>query len=216
MRRPRARLVLGLGIPLLIVVLLLAAWAIDSSSASGKVPRNVTLAGRGHLQVWPRIAWPTPSPTLADHYATVEVQVRTDRHHLQGRGRRARPQTRPEGHHPGRPRPRRGHLVAGQAAGVGHLVPGRAHRPPRVHRRRSRGRDRLSPSSAATPLPASPAWCRAVPASPSRAARPAGPSPPTACAINCSAGPGPATRSRDRDGSWPTSPTKDDQAGQRG
>ena len=27
-------------------MLLLAAWAIDSSSASGKVPRNVTLAGR--------------------------------------------------------------------------------------------------------------------------------------------------------------------------
>ncbi len=46
MRRPRIRLFLGIGIPLLVVVVLLAAWAIDSSSASGTVERNVTLADR--------------------------------------------------------------------------------------------------------------------------------------------------------------------------
>ena len=37
MRRPRLRLVLGLGIPLLVVAVFLASWAIDTSSASGKV-----------------------------------------------------------------------------------------------------------------------------------------------------------------------------------
>lgn len=77
MRRPRARLILGLGIPLLIVVLLLAAWAIDSSSASGKVPRNVTLAGRDVSKLAEdRLA--NTVADLADYYATVEVQVRTE------------------------------------------------------------------------------------------------------------------------------------------
>ena len=76
MRRPRPRLILGLGIPVLIVVLLLAVWAIDSASASGKVPRNVSLAGRdiGRL---PEDRLATTVADLADHYADVEVQVRT-------------------------------------------------------------------------------------------------------------------------------------------
>lgn len=76
MRRPRARLILGLGIPLLIVVVLLAAWAIDSSSASGKVPRNVALAGRD-ISKLPEDELANTVADLADHYAKVEVQVRT-------------------------------------------------------------------------------------------------------------------------------------------
>ncbi|HEX2576867.1 MAG TPA: VanW family protein [Aquihabitans sp.] len=76
MRRPRARLVLGLGIPILIVVLLLAAWAIDSSSASGKVPRNVTLAGRDVSKLAEDELANTVAD-LAEYYANVEVQVRT-------------------------------------------------------------------------------------------------------------------------------------------
>lgn len=76
MRRPRARLILGLGIPFLIVVLLLAAWAIDSSSASGKVPRNVSLAGID-ISKQPEDELANTVADLADHYAKVEVQVRT-------------------------------------------------------------------------------------------------------------------------------------------
>ncbi len=76
MRRPRARLILGLGIPLLIVVVLLAAWAIDSSSASGKVPRNVTLAGRDVSKL-PEDQLANTVADLTDHYASTEVQVKT-------------------------------------------------------------------------------------------------------------------------------------------
>ncbi|MCU1496217.1 MAG: hypothetical protein JWM47_170 [Acidimicrobiales bacterium] len=76
MRRPRARLVLGLGIPLLIVVVLLAAWAIDSSSASGKVPRNVSLGGRD-ISKLPEDELANTVADIADHYATLEVTVRT-------------------------------------------------------------------------------------------------------------------------------------------
>ncbi len=76
MRRPRPRLILGLGIPVLIVVLLLAVWAIDSASASGKVPRNVTLAGRD-IGKLPEDRLATTVADLADHYAGVEVRVRT-------------------------------------------------------------------------------------------------------------------------------------------
>ena len=76
MRRPRPRLILGLGIPLLIIVVLLAAWAIDSSSASGKVPRNTSLAGR-NISKMPEDRLATTVADLADHYATVPVKVRT-------------------------------------------------------------------------------------------------------------------------------------------
>lgn len=77
MRRPRLRLVLGISLPLLVIVVLLAAWAIDTSSASGKVPRNTTLAGRDVST----LAEDDLAATVADvseEYATTEVQVRTD------------------------------------------------------------------------------------------------------------------------------------------
>ncbi|MEZ5177826.1 MAG: peptidoglycan binding domain-containing protein [Acidimicrobiales bacterium] len=76
MRRPRPRLILGLGIPVLIVVLLLAVWAIDSASASGKVPRNVSLAGRD-IGKLPEDRLATTVADVAEHYADAEVQVRT-------------------------------------------------------------------------------------------------------------------------------------------
>jgi vancomycin resistance protein YoaR len=76
MRRPRTRLVLGITIPVLIVVVLLAAWAIDSSSASGKVPRNVTLAGRD-IGTFPEDDLAATVADIAEEYAATEVQVRT-------------------------------------------------------------------------------------------------------------------------------------------
>lgn len=75
MRRPR--LVLGIGVPLLVVVVLLAAWAIDSSSANGRVPRNVTLAGR-NISKLPEDELAARAADVADDYAKTPVSVRTD------------------------------------------------------------------------------------------------------------------------------------------
>ena len=77
MRRPRLRLTLAVAIPLLIIVVLLAAWAIDSSGASGKVPRNVTLAGRD-ISKLPEDDLAVTVADVAEEYATAEVEVRTD------------------------------------------------------------------------------------------------------------------------------------------
>ena len=77
MRRPRLRLVLGITLPLLVIVLLLAAWAIDTSSASGKVPRNTTLAGRD-VSTFGEDDLAATVADVADEYANAEVQVRTD------------------------------------------------------------------------------------------------------------------------------------------
>ncbi len=77
MRRPRLRLVLGISIPVLVIVVLLAAWALDASNASGKVPRNVTLAGRDVSLM----AEDTLAATVADiakQYSTTKVKLRTD------------------------------------------------------------------------------------------------------------------------------------------
>lgn len=76
MRRPRLRLVLGLSIPLLVIAVLLAAWAIDSSSASGKVPRNVTLAGRD-VGTFPEDDLAATVADVAEEQAAATVQVRT-------------------------------------------------------------------------------------------------------------------------------------------
>jgi vancomycin resistance protein YoaR len=46
MLRPRPRTLLGVGIPIAIVVVLLASWAIDSGASGGRVIRNVDLAGQ--------------------------------------------------------------------------------------------------------------------------------------------------------------------------
>ncbi|CAN5908483.1 VanW family protein [soil metagenome] len=76
MRRPRPRLIIGAGAPILVLLLLLAAWAIDSSSATGKVPRNVELAGR-NVGKLPEDQLANTVADLADYYAGVEIQVRT-------------------------------------------------------------------------------------------------------------------------------------------
>lgn len=75
MRRPKLRLVLGLAVPLLVIVVLLAAWAIDSSSASGKVPRNVQLAGRD-ISKLPEDQLAATVADIAESYAKAPVQVR--------------------------------------------------------------------------------------------------------------------------------------------
>ena len=77
MRRPRLRLVLGIALPILVIVLLLAAWAIDTSSASGKVPRNTTLAGRD-VSTFGEDDLAATVADVAEEYATTQVQVRTD------------------------------------------------------------------------------------------------------------------------------------------
>lgn len=46
MRRPRLGILLGTGIPVLLVLLLVAAWAFDTSAAADQSTRNVELAGR--------------------------------------------------------------------------------------------------------------------------------------------------------------------------
>jgi vancomycin resistance protein YoaR len=76
MRPPQPRLIIGLGAPLLVLVLLLAAWAIDSSSAGGKVPRNVELAGRDVGKL-PEDELANAVADIADRYAGLPVQVRT-------------------------------------------------------------------------------------------------------------------------------------------
>ena len=75
MRRPRTRTLLSLGIPLLVVVLLLGAWGIDTDDDE-RSHRNVTLAGEdvGGLTragVAERVA------ALAEEFGGTEVQIDT-------------------------------------------------------------------------------------------------------------------------------------------
>jgi vancomycin resistance protein YoaR len=77
MRRPSLRLVLGIALPLLVVVLLLAAWAIDTSSASGKVPRNTTLADRD-VSTFGEDDLAATVADVSEEYATADVSVRTE------------------------------------------------------------------------------------------------------------------------------------------
>ena len=75
--RPHLRLVLGICLPLLVMVLLVTAWAIDTASASGKVPRNTTLAGR-NVSTFGEDDLAAAVADVAEEYATTEVQVRTE------------------------------------------------------------------------------------------------------------------------------------------
>lgn len=61
--------------PFVIITVLLAAWAIDSSKASGKVPRNVELAGRD-IGLMDEAALANTVADLGQYYAEVQVQVR--------------------------------------------------------------------------------------------------------------------------------------------
>ena len=76
MRRPSNRTLLGFGIPLLVVVVLLAAWGIGTARNRGRVPRNVTLAERDIGGLDPAAL----SDTVADiaaSYAVLPVQLAT-------------------------------------------------------------------------------------------------------------------------------------------
>lgn len=76
MRRPSPRVWFALGSPLLVIVLLLTAWAVDGATASGKVPRNVTLAGRDVGKL-PEDQLAVAVSDIATHYLTTEVEIRT-------------------------------------------------------------------------------------------------------------------------------------------
>lgn len=75
MRRPHPRVILGIGIPLLVLVILLVAWGIDTSRANGKVPRNVTVAGR-EVGRMPEDELARTVNDVATRYESIEVQVR--------------------------------------------------------------------------------------------------------------------------------------------
>lgn len=76
MPRPSLRLILGIGIPFLVLAVLVTAWAIDTSRGSGKVPRNVSVAGRDVS----RMAEDELARTVDDvarSYEATPVEVRT-------------------------------------------------------------------------------------------------------------------------------------------
>lgn len=76
MSRSRLRLIIGISLPLVVVVLLLTAWAVDSSGASGKVPRNVSLAGRD-VGLMNKAELTDTVADVGRYYADLQVQVRT-------------------------------------------------------------------------------------------------------------------------------------------
>ena len=75
MRRPSTRVLLALGIPLLLLVVLIIAWAVDSS-ADSRVARNVTLAGRDVGKL-PEDQLAVAVSDVATHYLTTDIEVRT-------------------------------------------------------------------------------------------------------------------------------------------
>ena len=76
MRRPSPRVWFALGLPLLVVILLLTAWGVDTATAGGKVPRNVTLAGRDVGKL-PEDQLAVAVSDIATHYLTTDVEIRT-------------------------------------------------------------------------------------------------------------------------------------------
>lgn len=71
----RRRVLLTVAIPILVVLVIVAAWAIDTSQTSGRVPRNVTLAGEdvGRL---PEERLADSVRKVAQRYAATNVQVK--------------------------------------------------------------------------------------------------------------------------------------------
>ncbi len=72
----RGKALLGIGIPLLVLVLLIAAWAIDTGGTSGKVPRNVRLAGRD-IGRMPEEELAATVRSINKQYQATEVEVST-------------------------------------------------------------------------------------------------------------------------------------------
>lgn len=79
MRRPSTRVLFSLGVPLLALVLLIAAWAVDTTTARGKVPRNITLAGRD-IGKLPEKQLAMAVADLAQHYVQSEIKINTPDH----------------------------------------------------------------------------------------------------------------------------------------
>lgn len=79
MPRPKTRALLGLGIPLVVIILLVAAWAIDDGSSGGRMVRNVELQGRdvGRL---PEDRLAAVTRQVAEDYAATPVEIRTTGH----------------------------------------------------------------------------------------------------------------------------------------
>jgi vancomycin resistance protein YoaR len=77
--RPRPRTLLGVGIPIALVAVLLAAWAIDAGASGGRVIRNIDLAGhdvgRMHEDRLTAVVH-----QVASAYATTPVEIRTTGH----------------------------------------------------------------------------------------------------------------------------------------
>lgn len=76
MASPPAKVVLGAGLPLLVILVLLAAWGIDTNAAHGRVPRNVRLAGR-NIGRMPERELRAAVRNVAKRYSTIEVEVAT-------------------------------------------------------------------------------------------------------------------------------------------
>ena len=76
MLRPRRRTLLSLGIPIAVLAILLAAWAIDTGGAGGKVARNVRLDGRNiGLLTEDRLTMVVRQ--VAREYESTPVEIRT-------------------------------------------------------------------------------------------------------------------------------------------
>ena len=79
MLRPRPRTLLGVGIPIAVVVILLAAWAIDSGASGGRVMRNVQLTGVDVGRVHEDELTAAVREVAMD-YASTPVEIRTTGH----------------------------------------------------------------------------------------------------------------------------------------
>ena len=72
----RTKALLGVGIPVLVVALIVGAWAIDTRGASGTVPRNVRLAGHDVGRMTEaKVA--AIVRDIGKQYASTEVEVST-------------------------------------------------------------------------------------------------------------------------------------------
>lgn len=76
MRRPSPRVLIAVGSPLLVIILLFTAWAVDDTVADRQVPRNVTLAGRD-IGKLPEDQLQVVVADIATHYMTTQVEIRT-------------------------------------------------------------------------------------------------------------------------------------------
>ena len=72
----RTRFLIGIGLPVFVVVVLVAAWAIDTGGASGKVPRNVRLANHNIGQM-PEDKLAATVRNIGAQYQATEVEVAT-------------------------------------------------------------------------------------------------------------------------------------------